>query len=606
MNQPNNNLSSMTPPSSKNATINVGLRIIRQLLEALIFEKIVDFEYKDGYFRFQIGEYRYQAQGYVGGFDRPRINQDHITCWHISNKTTPELTPELTQDLPTVENVINALVTSDSTKQTFIRELQQTILLCQWNRDNLPKPLSRRHHHYLELESSIDEGHPYHPSFKARTGFTIADHALYGPEANNPFQLHWIAVKRSLLQQTLPQQDERIFWLKELGLTTLQVLELRLDKKSARWNDYGLLPIHPWQWEHYQHNQLASAIRDRDILSLGVSGDYYQATISVRTLVNVTDPTKANIKLPLNIVNTSSIRSLEPHSVCTAPYISNWLEHIIQSDDYFNQQAPLGILKEYAGILVSDDGNTTNDNMHRWVATMKGQLAVIFRQSLFPTEAIPFSALSLMEADGKPFIAPWIEHYGLEEWLERLLYVAIIPAWHLLVHHGIALEAHGQNMILVHDNGWPEKILLRDFHESVEYVESYLANPEIKPNFDSINPCYKNAPNDQYYWMASEEALRELIIDTLLVFNLAELAFLMQQQYSISEDNFWNKVAKKFKQYAAENHTSIARINKIPITDNIIFTESLIRRKLNSDSSTTHGNECRHQIHNPLSNNPIR
>lgn len=606
MNQPNNNLSSMTPPSSKNATINVGLRIIRQLLEALIFEKIVDFEYKDGYFRFQIGEYRYQAQGYVGGFDRPRINQDHITCWHISNKTTPELTPELTQELPTVENVINALVTSDSTKQTFIRELQQTILLCQWNQDNLPKPLSRRHHHYLELESSIDEGHPYHPSFKARTGFTIADHALYGPEANNPFQLHWIAVKRSLLQQTLPQQDERIFWLKELGLTTLQVLELRLDKKSARWNDYGLLPIHPWQWEHYQHNQLASAIRDRDILSLGVSGDYYQATISVRTLVNVTDPTKANIKLPLNIVNTSSIRSLEPHSVCTAPYISNWLEHIIQSDDYFNQQAPLGILKEYAGILVSDDGNTTNDNMHRWVATMKGQLAVIFRQSLFPTEAIPFSALSLMEADGKPFIAPWIEHYGLEEWLERLLYVAIIPAWHLLVHHGIALEAHGQNMILVHDNGWPEKILLRDFHESVEYVESYLANPEIKPNFDSINPCYKNAPNDQYYWMASEEALRELIIDTLLVFNLAELAFLMQQQYSISEDNFWNKVAKKFKQYAAENHTSIARINKIPITDNIIFTESLIRRKLNSDSSTTHGNECRHQIHNPLSNNPIR
>ncbi len=44
------------------------------------------------------------------------------------------------------------------------------------------------------------------------------------------------------------------------------------------------------------------------------------------------------------------------------------------------------------------------------------------------------------------------------------------PVWRLMTHHGIALEAHGQNLLITHDGGWPTGLVARDFSESREYL----------------------------------------------------------------------------------------------------------------------------------------
>ncbi|OUS31603.1 hypothetical protein A9Q99_03275 [Gammaproteobacteria bacterium 45_16_T64] len=556
-------------------------RVIKQLIEALLFEKLVEYTYVNQLFNFSIGKTQCKATGYIGGFGRVRLEQNSITSTqHTEFCNTLSL-----------ESIIETLPCDDNKKKTFHEELRQTIKLCHWNKnhaeDLLSNQSSRRLQSYSELESSIDEGHPYHPSFKARTGFSEADHAAYGPETAQSFQLHWLAIKRIFLTHSLPLEDTTLtdkgFWQQELGHSVFDDLEQRLTLQGGDWKDYSLLPIHPWQWHHYKNTSLTPALNNSDILALGSAGDLYKASISVRTLLNVSRPEKAHIKLPLNMVNTSSIRNLDPHAVTSAPFISQWLSRIINDDPYFSYQAPMHILEEYAGITVASS-ILDKAPSPAWVHDLHGQLAVVFRKSPpsdYENRAVPFSALAVMENDGMPFIHPWIDRYGLKKWLTQLIRVVVLPVWHLLVHHGIAIEAHGQNIVLVHNEGWPETIVLRDFHDSVEYVKDYLAAPHLEPHFNEINTAYIDAPDNKYYWMTSEEALRELVIDTLFVFNISEIAHLLEREYQHPESDTWSEVIDQLSQYALNGCTALDRIAKVDPFNDVIQTESLLTLKLN-------------------------
>src|SRR5690606_40685200 len=53
-------------------------------------------------------------------------------------------------------------------------------------------------------------------------------------------------------------------------------------------------------------------------------------------------------------------------------------------------------------------------------------IGAIFRQSvsarLGPGEsAVPFTALALEEADGRPFVSDWLVEYGIDGWVARLV-----------------------------------------------------------------------------------------------------------------------------------------------------------------------------------------
>lgn len=591
----------------------VERRIIRQLFEALLFERVINYCFDEPYFSFFLSDHHYQATGYIAGFSRIRLDQDSIQRI-VNGQAQPAQLDDIIAQLPTTTSI----------KHKLTEQLHQTLRLCQWNAEHLPKLTSRYGLDYLDLESQLDEGHPYHPCFKARTGFSLEDHQRYGPECAHPIQLHWLAVKRPLLQQKLPQQsqqgsqqksqqrlpadaesesaqrsNDRQFWQQELGAEAWAEIEHRLLEAELSWQEYSLLPIHPWQWHHFKDSTLKAPLQSKELVYLGAAGDDYQATISVRTLINRSHPEKAHIKLPLSMVNTSSLRKLEPHSVCTAPAISGWLKAVVRNDDFYIQH-PMILLDEYAGILIPD-----TDEEHSWQSQMRGQLGVIFRESLGPylqpgQQALPFTALYAIESNGLPFIHPIIQRYGLESWLKQLIDTTVIPVWHLLVKHGLGVEAHGQNMVLVHQHGWPSAVILRDFHESVEYVDAYLADPTLKPDFDTINPCYRNAPDNEYYWMSSVEALRELIIDTLFVFNLSELACVLSQHFDYSEPRFWNLIYQRLQNYAQQGHCSQERLDQMPINQQRIQTESLIKKKL-ADIEADH---FHHRISNPFADHP--
>lgn len=552
-------------------------RVKRQLVEAMMYEGLIDYkEVQKGVFHLFGKERTYWCKGKRGAFDRIRLEEASI-CQLLSNDQFNEVT---------IDELLSECSIDEQSHKRVSHELSQTIKLCEWNEKYLSIPLSRRNSSFEELESEIGEGHLYHPCYKSRTGFTLEDHEAYGPEGKQSFTLFWTAVKRQNVNVSL-LEDEQEFWKREFGEDMWQDMNLQLMQSGATFEEYTFLPIHPWQWQSIYH-QLSALITTGDLLLMSCKGDRYRATQSVRTLWNQTDSDKAYIKLSMNMVNTSSLRTLSSPSLCSAPFISAWLEKVIQSDPYLSQDVSLVILKEYAGISFEAKEKPE----------LTGQLGAIWRESIRTymkegEEAVPFTALMAIEKDGHLFIDKWLSQYGIETWVERLVEVSVVPVWHLLVAHGIAVEAHAQNMILLHRNGWPTRVVLRDFHESIEYTREFVKDTHLIPDFEKIHSEYHHAPLDKYYWMSSIEALRELVMDTLFVFHLSELSYVIEEKGGYRENLFWDQVKAAISNHLEKYPKLQERHEKIQYLKPGIAVESLFTKKVQSSRK-----EYRHFVKN--------
>ncbi|GFE51073.1 siderophore biosynthesis protein [Roseobacter cerasinus] len=547
-------------------------RVLRQFCEALLFEAYPALHIEHdggGNFHWRLGKRRFQARGYRGAFGRIRLEDD------------PIMTSGPRADRPAnCEDLLQALHLDREAEGSLRMDLTRTAHLTDLTRATANPQRQRAQLPFAQMEAALHEGHPYHPCFKARSGFSDADHMAYGPEAGGRFQLHWLSLDPALVAQTLPGADT--FWARELGTPRWQALRQMVQSPRQ------LLPVHPWQLGQlraqplYQAWQAAGRVQE-----LGAWGDRYVASQSVRTLMNADAPTRAHVKTAMAMRNTSALRILEPHSVCVAPAISNWLAAVCDSDPLFGTELRLKLLKEYAGVIAGRD------------TPLAGHLAAIWRESpegigIASDAVLPFNALCVIEEDGHPLIDPWIRSLGLERWLDQLLRVSVLPVWHLMIAHGIGLEAHGQNLLLEHDGGWPTGLVARDFHESLEYVPELLSHPDLLPDLSAIDPVYANAPPDRFHRMSTAEALRELVVDTLFIYNLADLSALLHGHYGLPEAEFWRRVRRLLDTHA-NRHGLQARQRLFDPFAPRILTESLITQKL-----LPRRNLCRHRVANAL------
>jgi siderophore synthetase component len=545
-------------------------RVLRQLVEALLFERVATWSSErhpphggvDQNLSFGVGPSRYRCRGRVGAFGRVRVVDGSVR--KIEQRGERQASwQELLEDAPG----------ASACKAELAEDLENTVRLCRWNQANVPAlRRSRRELGYDEIEGLLHEGHPYHPCFKSRAGFSLADQAAYGPEAGSTFGLRWIAVRRSALRQQRPLLDH------ELGTADGYRLSEARRRAAAPLDDFGLLPVHPWQWRKLQGMpELGEALARRELIDLELELGRYRATQSLRTLLPLDDPNGDHVKLPLALRNSSSLRTLQPETVHAAPAVSAWLERLVQSDAFFDEVAAAVVLAEHRSAAYSPLTPAS--------AALESHLAVIWRAPIgrhlrVAEAALPFNALFAVEADGRPFVDPWIERHGLATWLERLLRVTLLPLWRLLAHHGVALEAHGQNLLLLHRDGMPERLALRDFHDSVEYVPSFLAQPELAPDFTRIERRFEGALPGRYYAMSSVLELRDLFIDTVMVFNLSELSWLLERAYGFREAEFWRLARGVLADYRRSRWNDAARAARIRLGAAFVHAESLFKARL--------------------------
>ena len=524
---------------------------MRQLIESLVYEGVLG----DGG---AVGDrvvYCWVSQRRFS-FDRVRLLPgDPVVRVAPGEGAQEELSPRRF-----VEELGPVLSPDDDRRGRFARELLQTVqndsaARRHWAEAGRPTAGAS----YDELESLIVDGHRYHPSYKSRLGFNSVDNAEYGPEFARPIHPVWVAVRRDLV---------------EVGV--------RPGAAPDVIGGHVVVPVHPWQWRRHGPSTWEPLLSDGALVPLGTGDDEYRAQQSIRSLANVSRPAEPTLKLALSIVNTSTARTLAPHTVANAAPITGWLQAIAARDPYLRNELRPVLLGEVRGVAHSPE------------------LAAIWRESLHPhlagqEEAAPFTALTHVDTTGEPFIAPWVKEQGTESWVRRLLEVTVPPVLHVLVAHGIALEAHAQNLILIHEDGRPRRLALRDFHDGLRYRLDGLADPAARPALRPTPPEHLRVNRNSYLEADSDEEVRDFFCDCLFFVNLAELAMFLEDRFDLAEERFWSLARGVIEQHRRRFPDLAERAGRFDVLTPEVSVEQLTSRRLLPDT------EVRLQpVRNPL------
>ncbi|MFD2371610.1 IucA/IucC family protein [Brevibacillus sp. GCM10020057] len=580
----------------------VRRRMFRQLVEALLFEGVVAArtEEADGEMSFWL-EGKTEAGEPVAYVCR---GKRRLTFGRIRLTETPiqRLKDECSQEAKSLAQFLlelrHAIGADEARLASFISELEHTLLkdtLAQYER--LAEGREIRLHDYDALEADIMDGHPYHPSYKSRIGFDCIDNDEYGPEFGRELRPLWLAVEKQHARLSLSSQLEYERLLaEELGEAQLASFAHIIQGKGREADDYWFVPVHPWQWTNITTTVQLEDLRAKRLILLGESRDTYRPQQSIRTLANASSPHNAYLKLAMSLINTSTGRILAPHTVMNAPAISDWLYGIVKADPFLRDEARVILLREIMGISYDAPAHSALVQ-----AKTYGVLGCIWRESLHRfleqgESGLPFNGLCSRDVHGRPLIEPWVRRYGAEVWLTRLLEASVLPIVHMLYAHGIALESHAQNMVLIHRDGMPVRIALKDFHDGIRFSRQYLTAPEKCPSLLGTPEYHARVNRNSFIETDDLSAIRDFMHDAFFFINMGELAILMADAFGYDEHKFWELVREVLERYQQRHPHLAERFALFDLFAPTVEVEQLAKRRLFPDT------ELRlHTVRNPLS-----
>ena len=593
-------------------------RVIKQLLQALLYENIIDFEFEhanniDDYnvnnealLNFVIkanDNVSYTAQGYIHySFDMIRLND--LNVQRVVNGVVQDAI---------LEQVISDIllnIEGAELKDSFIKELRHTLVnetQSQILASNIPVPIDTLT--YEQLEGYLTAGHPYHPCFKSRIGFDLQDNYDYGPEFEQNIDVVWLAVKKELLVSNTTTDIDINEWVKNyVGVNEFATLNAKLiealaivnepdegtatkqaDNETA--NGYGLIPAHPWQWQNTLIQALQPLLATQEVVYLGSAGNQYRAQQSIRSLTMLSDTdasnnSKAYLKLSMHLINTSSTRILAKHTVMNAAVVTTWLNQLI-ADDKTAQELPIAFLGETVGVSLDHEALRARGYQH---PNIYGGLAAIWRENVRQylsksQKAFPLNGVSYVNTDGSHLIAPWLDKYGVEAWIAQLIKVTVTPLLHILFGYGVALECHAQNIVLVHEDGYPVKVLLKDLHDGVRYSPKHLTQQALRPDFYSLPPAHAALNRGSFIETEDTDGIRDMTVACLFFVALSDIAIFMQTHYHYSEVAFWQQVADCVTDYQTSHPEHQVRFELFDIFAKQTRIESLAKRRLFGDKA---------------------
>jgi 2-[(L-alanin-3-ylcarbamoyl)methyl]-3-(2-aminoethylcarbamoyl)-2-hydroxypropanoate synthase len=562
----------------------VEQRVIKQLLQALIFEEIIAADHDGDNFIVQVQDRQQQAVQYIAKGQRQysyklvRLARDQdVLRQDAEGNLKPARLNQVIDEI--LRSIADATKVEDfifELKRTYIHDLQSQVCFENYALPAIQYP-------YDILESYLMDGHPYHPCYKSRVGFSLQDNVRYGVEFAQPMALVWLAVHQKLVAENHSSHIEtEAFFKEQLNAQDLIQFQQQLDKQTQNAAEYVWIPIHPWQWENHLISIFAEEIADQDIIYLGHSQDRYLAQQSLRTVTNLQHPEKPYIKLSMSLTNTSSSRVLAKHTVMNGPIITDWLQRLIDQSETA-RQLDFAVLREVYGLSVDFTRLPASHAQQAY-----GTIGCLWRESVHQylregEDAIPLNGVSHIQKDGQALIAPWLQHYGVEQWTRQLLKVVITPLIHLLFAEGIATESHGQNIILVHQQGWPTRVLLKDFHDGVRYSPAHLAHPELAPELDQLPPEHAKTNSMSFILTDDLDGIRDFSCACLFFVALTDIAIFLNQTYSVAEQDFWQWAAEVIQEYQQQHPEYHQRYQIFDVFAEKLRIESLTKRRLFGD-----------------------
>ncbi|MET7700228.1 IucA/IucC family protein [Streptomyces sp. NPDC005485] len=244
-----------------------------------------------------------------------------------------------------------------------------------------------------EWEQRVVDGHPYHPNCRSRPGFSVAEQLAYGPEHRPLVELGLAAVPSDacLVAGDWPK------WLRD--------------------GDRVLIPVHPWQADH--------VLGASDVLAgLGALGPAAQGGLPAHPLMSLRTlalPDGPHVKTALSARLTSSVRDISVHSVAISQAVSAFVESVAgRTGGLLHVTRTLGAVTAHTPDLAA----VLREPPEVYVSAEAGERVV-------PVAALPATGLSQSPS-----------------WMAEFTRLTLTVGLRLL-DLGVALEAHGQNLLVV-------------------------------------------------------------------------------------------------------------------------------------------------------------
>lgn len=308
------------------------------------------------------------------------------------------------------------------------------------------------------FEQAVVEGHHQHPCCRTRTGMSADEVLRYAPEWAPLVPLAVVAVPRHRCRTAGGDMS---------ALLRAQHRQVA-DAAAAVLPDpdqYLLLPVHPWQLEHVIRPRYSGAVVELP----PEAGIPARPLMSLRTLAPAGNRLASHLKTAVDVQMTSAVRTVSAAAVHNGPALSALLAEVGARENF---DGTFHVLAEQAaGCYVGPDGPV------RSLAAVAREPA---ERHAAPGEVVmPVAALSARcPMSGRPLLTELTP--DPEGWLARYCALAAAPVLTLLTRWGIALEAHGQNLLVVLRDGWPVRVLYRDFG-GVRVSSRRLAERGIDP-----------------------------------------------------------------------------------------------------------------------------
>ncbi|WP_017977114.1 IucA/IucC family protein [Actinopolyspora halophila] len=395
---------------------------------------------------------------------------------------------------------------------------------------------------FQAVESGLTEGHPCFVANSGRIGFDSTEFTAYAPEAGQAVSLVWMAAHRDRSTFTVSSETSYAELISsELDEEERAGFAAGLRERGLDPEEYHLFPVHPWQWENKLSVTFAAEVARNNLVHLGRGTDAYRPQQSVRTMFNESSPSKHYVKTALSVLNMGFLRGLSAEYMKATPAINDWLAGVIARDrqladsgfDILRERAAIGYHNEYYEAAGSKS------------SPYRKMLAALWRESPVPKirsgqRLVSMAALLHVDRFGDSVLGELVSRSGLEPavWLRRYLDVYLRPLLHLFYAHDLVTMPHGENIILVLEDGVPEGALLKDIAEEVAVLD---ADAELPPEVERIRSVVP-------------EHLRELslltdVFDCFFRF----LCSIASTEGVLSEEVFWRTVAECVADYQRDN-----------------------------------------------------
>ncbi|ACZ77430.1 IucA/IucC family protein [Dickeya parazeae Ech586] len=450
--------------------------------------------------------YLRQSQGdwHCPDFERV-IARVLAACEHIAGRKNPELYEQILQS----RQLVGAIVSHNQRQQT-------------------DAPLQ----HYLHSEQGLWFGHPSHPAPKARLWPAHLGQEQWAPEFQARAALHQFEVPTEGLH------------IGANGLTPQQVLEGFADQGPAA-PGRAIICMHPVQAQLFMQDvRVQQLLQNEVIRDLGQSGRVASPTASIRTWF--IENHDYFIKGSLNVRITNCVRKNAWYELESTVLIDRLFRQLLAQ-----QADTLGGLTAAAepGVVSWSPVGVSESDQYWFREQTGGILRENFCRRTGAEHSIMAGTLFARGVDLQPMIHTFLRtHYGavlddnaLLYWFDDYQTRLLRPVLSLFFNHGVVMEPHLQNSVLVHQQGRPHQVLLRDF-EGVKLTDDL----GIHAIPDDIHPRVRQS------LLYSREQGWNRIMYCLFINHLSEAILALSHGHAHLAPLMWQRVRQQLRAIQAE------------------------------------------------------